>query len=280
MRAALVASCLRGALPPVDLRAVCLVRAMVDLVWVVRLSFTFAAKSCFQPGSSGRRAHPPRTPAPRPPAAATPASPQRPQPALGWIAWLANSMAAPRQTIAIARASNRSASLTVLCSRCREPAKAAASPLARRRRRPAPRANCLRTIYHRAAQCLRPRTALFATAGPPSAGFQVQPRAHGRLPRRGHRLRGARITGRAVTSVLRRCARPRVAQPRPLPAAGPLRVPDCAAARRQSSAAGPRRSSSGYRRCRRAHRRLYRHHRVGAGAGGQGGRGGGMGRLA
>ena len=28
MRAALVASCLRGALPPVDLRAVCLVRAM------------------------------------------------------------------------------------------------------------------------------------------------------------------------------------------------------------------------------------------------------------
>lgn len=27
--AALVASCLRGALPPVDLRAVCLVRAMV-----------------------------------------------------------------------------------------------------------------------------------------------------------------------------------------------------------------------------------------------------------
>ena len=30
MRAALVASCLRGALPPVDLRAVCFVRAMVD----------------------------------------------------------------------------------------------------------------------------------------------------------------------------------------------------------------------------------------------------------
>ena len=29
MRPALVASCLRGALPPVDLRAVCLVRAMV-----------------------------------------------------------------------------------------------------------------------------------------------------------------------------------------------------------------------------------------------------------
>ena len=29
MRAALVASCLRGALPPVDLRAVCLVRAIV-----------------------------------------------------------------------------------------------------------------------------------------------------------------------------------------------------------------------------------------------------------
>ena len=28
LRAALVASCLRGALPPVDLRAVCLVRAM------------------------------------------------------------------------------------------------------------------------------------------------------------------------------------------------------------------------------------------------------------
>ena len=29
MRAALVASCLRGALPPVDLRAVCFVRAIV-----------------------------------------------------------------------------------------------------------------------------------------------------------------------------------------------------------------------------------------------------------
>ena len=29
LRAALVASCLRGALPPVDLRAVCLVRAIV-----------------------------------------------------------------------------------------------------------------------------------------------------------------------------------------------------------------------------------------------------------
>ena len=29
LRAALVASCLRGAWPPVDLRAVCLVRAMV-----------------------------------------------------------------------------------------------------------------------------------------------------------------------------------------------------------------------------------------------------------
>ena len=29
MRAALVASCLRGALPPVDFRAVCLVRAIV-----------------------------------------------------------------------------------------------------------------------------------------------------------------------------------------------------------------------------------------------------------
>lgn len=30
LRAAFVASCLRGALPPVDLRAVCLVRAMVQ----------------------------------------------------------------------------------------------------------------------------------------------------------------------------------------------------------------------------------------------------------
>ena len=30
--AALVASCLRGALPPVDLRAVCLVRAMMEKV--------------------------------------------------------------------------------------------------------------------------------------------------------------------------------------------------------------------------------------------------------
>lgn len=30
LRAALEASCLRGALPPVDLRAVCLVRAIVD----------------------------------------------------------------------------------------------------------------------------------------------------------------------------------------------------------------------------------------------------------
>ncbi len=31
LRAALVASCFRGALPPVDLRAVCLVRAIVEL---------------------------------------------------------------------------------------------------------------------------------------------------------------------------------------------------------------------------------------------------------
>lgn len=30
LRAALVASCLRGALPPVDLRAVCLVRAICE----------------------------------------------------------------------------------------------------------------------------------------------------------------------------------------------------------------------------------------------------------
>ena len=94
------------------------------------------------------RVHPHRAP----PAAATPASHRRPRPALGWIAWLATSMAAPRQASAIARASNRSASLTALCSRRREPAKAAASPLARRRRRPAPRANCLRTIYSRAGQ--------------------------------------------------------------------------------------------------------------------------------
>jgi len=33
LRAALVASCLRGALPPVDLRAVCFVRAMLHEVW-------------------------------------------------------------------------------------------------------------------------------------------------------------------------------------------------------------------------------------------------------
>ena len=31
LRAALVASCLRGALPPVDLRAVCFVRAMATV---------------------------------------------------------------------------------------------------------------------------------------------------------------------------------------------------------------------------------------------------------
>ena len=33
LRAALVASCLRGALPPVDLRAVCFVRAMAAVCW-------------------------------------------------------------------------------------------------------------------------------------------------------------------------------------------------------------------------------------------------------
>ena len=66
----------------------------------------------------------------------------------GWRpAWRLRARRAP-----FARASNRSASLTALYSRRREPAKAAASPLARRRRRPAPRANCLRTIYHRAGQ--------------------------------------------------------------------------------------------------------------------------------
>ena len=42
MRAALVASCLRGAFPPVDLRAVCLVRAIVRR----------AVTECFR---SGRR---------------------------------------------------------------------------------------------------------------------------------------------------------------------------------------------------------------------------------
>ena len=36
LRAALVASCLRGALPPVDLRAVCFVRAIAECVeWLV-----------------------------------------------------------------------------------------------------------------------------------------------------------------------------------------------------------------------------------------------------
>ena len=39
MRAALVASCLRGALPPVDLRAVCLVRAMILLGLIRKLPF-------------------------------------------------------------------------------------------------------------------------------------------------------------------------------------------------------------------------------------------------
>ncbi len=51
LRAAFVASCLRGALPPVDLRAVCFVRAMVTIQqtedqqdfeafkwWIVQLS--------------------------------------------------------------------------------------------------------------------------------------------------------------------------------------------------------------------------------------------------
>lgn len=33
-RAALVANCLRGALPPVDLRAVCFVRAIVELIYL------------------------------------------------------------------------------------------------------------------------------------------------------------------------------------------------------------------------------------------------------
>ncbi|GBP03465.1 hypothetical protein EVAR_91023_1 [Eumeta japonica] len=36
LRAAFVASCLRGALPPVDLRAVCFVRAMTDYLLTIR----------------------------------------------------------------------------------------------------------------------------------------------------------------------------------------------------------------------------------------------------
>jgi hypothetical protein len=38
LRAALVASCLRGALPPVDLRAVCLVRAILNVFELVTRS--------------------------------------------------------------------------------------------------------------------------------------------------------------------------------------------------------------------------------------------------
>lgn len=39
LRAALVASCLRGALPPVDLRAVCFVRAIVfDLLFSIDIT--------------------------------------------------------------------------------------------------------------------------------------------------------------------------------------------------------------------------------------------------
>lgn len=54
MRAALVASCLRGALPPVELRAVCFVRAIVfdllfsiDITCVqVKLGMKYLHKSC------------------------------------------------------------------------------------------------------------------------------------------------------------------------------------------------------------------------------------------
>ena len=221
MRAALVASCLRGALPPVDLRAVCLVRAMVDLVWVMRLLVTFTARSCFQPGSSGRRAHPPRTPAPRPPHHATPASPRRPQPALGVdrMAGDQHGGSAPgeRHLPALRIAAPRSRRCTPAGGSLRrlllarwlavavgprhEPivyelsiivlgkAEAAADrPLCHRR--PAKRW-VPNTPTGRTASCAR------------------------RLPRRGHRQRGVRIKGRAVSSVLRRRARPRVARLRP-----------------------------------------------------------------
>jgi hypothetical protein len=63
LRAALVASCLRGALPPVDLRAVCLVRAIaaledlgmerldLSLVWDGGFGWVFVAWA--RPGGSG-----------------------------------------------------------------------------------------------------------------------------------------------------------------------------------------------------------------------------------
>ena len=54
LRAALVASCLRGAFPPVDLRAVCLVRAMVSVLCEVR---EFLLRSLALPGDAGVR-HP------------------------------------------------------------------------------------------------------------------------------------------------------------------------------------------------------------------------------
>ena len=59
MRAALVASCLRGALPPVDLRAVCLVRAMVVCLGLGKAGLSVAARG--ESAARGRLAQQNRT---------------------------------------------------------------------------------------------------------------------------------------------------------------------------------------------------------------------------
>jgi len=48
LRAALVASCLRGALPPVDLRAVCFVRAMAAVGDRRSVDEFFSLACCFE----------------------------------------------------------------------------------------------------------------------------------------------------------------------------------------------------------------------------------------
>jgi hypothetical protein len=137
-------------------------------------SFTCAARSSIQPGSSGRRA--PR-PAP-PPRYTTPTSHRRPRPhgggGDGFTPW----------TSACGRASNRSATLTLRCA----PAAESLRRLLRLhwiRRRHEPR----KVIY----QCLPP-CCKAAGRGPPLCQRRPARRSHGRtascarrLPRRGHR---------------------------------------------------------------------------------------------
>ena len=179
-------------------------------------------------------------PPPRPaPAAAAPAPHRRPHRA-GW------SAVSPRHGERVRpRVESQRHSLSLRCAppaaeslRC-----APASPLTRRRHESAAHARIIytTTTTRRAAQGSLPAAdRVIANAGPPSAGLQAQPRARAASCARRLTRAGAGVTRRSDEGApyhpcCRRRARPRVAQPRPLPARPGEGARLCAAARRQAA---------------------------------------------